>query len=80
MGIGEDGTETEMLVPFGSSKLIEAVIIRVHPGGHSGGVRHHHGEEVGYLTRGELIFSVDGKSYHCARELVLFSIPPAAWI
>jgi transcriptional regulator with XRE-family HTH domain len=64
MGVGEDGTETEMLVPFGSSKLIEAIIMRVHPGGHSGGLRHHQGEEVGYMTGGELIFSVDGKDYH----------------
>jgi transcriptional regulator with XRE-family HTH domain len=64
MGVGEDGTETEMLVPFGASKLVQALIVRVHPGGHSGGLRHHQGEEVGYMTGGELIFSIAGKNYH----------------
>ena len=63
MGVGEDGTETEMLVPFGGSKLIEAVIFHIHPGGHSSGMRQHQGEEVGYVISGQLKFFVDGKTY-----------------
>ena len=59
-----DGTEAEVMIPFGASTMLEAFVIRVHPGGSSGGERHHDGEEVGFVRCGELLLTVDGESHH----------------
>ena len=59
-----DGTEAEVMIPFGASNMLEAFLVRVHPGGSSGGVRHHDGEEVGFVRCGELTLVVNGESHH----------------
>jgi transcriptional regulator with XRE-family HTH domain len=61
-----DGTEAEVMVPLGGSALMGAFLIRVKPGGSSDGLRHHEGEEVGFMHTGELLLTVDGKTYHLA--------------
>jgi transcriptional regulator with XRE-family HTH domain len=58
-----DGTDAEVLVPFGSSNLLEAFLIRVQPGGSSAGDRRHQGEEVGYVVKGEIELIVDGQLF-----------------
>ena len=59
-----DGTEAEVMIPFGASNMLEAFLVRVQPGGSSGGVRHHDGEEVGFVRCGELTLVVNGESHH----------------
>ncbi len=61
-----DGTEAEVMVPLGGSALMGAFLIRVKPGGSSDGLRHHEGEEVGFMRTGELLLTVDGQTYHLA--------------
>jgi len=62
-GTPSDGTEAEVLVPFGSSSLLQGFLIRVLPGGGSDGARQHDGEEVGFVRRGELLLTVAGTEY-----------------
>jgi transcriptional regulator with XRE-family HTH domain len=59
-----DGTEAEVMIPFGASTMLEAFLVRVQPGGSSGGERHHDGEEVGFVRCGELVLTVNGVSHH----------------
>lgn len=60
---GSDGTQAEVLIPFGASRMLEAFIIRIEPGGSSSGSRAHDGEEVGYVMRGRLQLTVAGRTY-----------------
>ncbi|MFM9859256.1 cupin domain-containing protein [Pseudoxanthobacter sp. M-2] len=59
-----DGTEAEVMIPFGASTMLEAFLVRVQPGGSSGGERHHDGEEVGFVRCGELVLTVNGEIHH----------------
>lgn len=59
-----DGMEAEVIVPLGGSALMGAFLVRVKPGGSSDGLRHHEGEEVGFVRTGELLLTVDGETYH----------------
>lgn len=63
--VGEqaDGTDAEVLIPFGASNLLEAFVVRIQPGGSSAGDRRHEGEEVGYVVKGELSLTVDGNDF-----------------
>lgn len=63
-GVQSDGTDAEVMIPFGASTLLQAFIIRVRPGGGSDGMRQHEGEEVGFIRQGELLLTVAGISYH----------------
>ncbi len=62
-----DGTEAELMVPLGNSALMGAFLVRVQPGGSSDGLRHHEGEEVGFVLTGELLLTVDGETYHLGK-------------
>jgi len=64
MTAGADGMEAEVMIPMGASAMLEAFVIRLLPGGGSGGTRTHDGEEVGYVIKGELVLTVDGQAYH----------------
>jgi transcriptional regulator with XRE-family HTH domain len=63
-GLESDGTEAEVLIPLGSSMLLQAILMRVQPGGSSQGLRQHEGEEVGLVIAGELLLTVAGTTYH----------------
>ena len=63
---GGDGgsAETEVMIPFGSSSMLQAFVVRLEPGRGSGGNLQHEGEEVGYVKSGQLLLTVAGVSYH----------------
>ena len=78
-GHGSDGTEAEVMVPLGSSSLMGAFVVRVKPGGSSDGLRHHEGEEVGFVRTGEFLLMVDGATYHLTEgEFLPLLVQPAA--
>lgn len=58
-----DGIEAEIMVPFVSGRLLEGFVFIMEPGGHSGGVLQHEGEECGYVLEGQLELTVGEKSY-----------------
>jgi transcriptional regulator with XRE-family HTH domain len=63
---GGDGgsAETEVMIPFGLSSMLQAFVVRLEPGRGSGGNLQHEGEEVGYVKSGQLLLTVAGISYH----------------
>ena len=63
-GLEFDGTEAEVLIPLGASVLLQAILLRIRPGGSSNGNRQHDGEEVGLVTSGELLLTVSGNEDH----------------
>lgn len=58
-----DGIEAEIMVPFVHGRLLEGFVFIMEPGGHSGGVLQHEGEECGYVLEGQLELTVGEKSY-----------------
>lgn len=58
------GVHLECLIPDPANRLLYGSIHIVEPGGESGGLIEHKGEEVGYVLEGELELIVDGTSYH----------------
>ena len=66
MGTDAEGTETELLIPFGSKSLLQATLVRVEPGKGSlasGRIREHQGDEVGYIVRGRIKLRVGSDEY-----------------
>lgn len=57
------GAETEVMIPFGSSAMLQAFLVRLQPGAGSGGNLQHEGEEVGFIRSGQLSLIVSGTSY-----------------
>jgi transcriptional regulator with XRE-family HTH domain len=57
------GVQLERLVPYGEGHLLQGNIHIVAPGSGSEGGLEHEGEEVGYLLEGELVLTLDDKSY-----------------
>jgi transcriptional regulator with XRE-family HTH domain len=62
-GVG-GSAETEVMIPFGSSSMLQAFVVRLEPGQGSGGNLQHEGEEVGFVKTGQLLLTVAGVSYH----------------
>jgi transcriptional regulator with XRE-family HTH domain len=65
-GPDAEGTETELLIPFGAKSLLQATLVRVEPGGGSlasGRIREHQGDEVGYIVRGTIKLRVGSAHY-----------------
>lgn len=58
-----DGIEAEIMVPYENGRLLEGFVFVMEPGGHSGGLLQHAGEECGYVLEGQLELTVDGKTY-----------------
>ena len=58
-----DGIEAEIMVPYENGRLLEGFVFVMEPGGHSGGVLQHGGEECGYVLEGQLELTVDGSTY-----------------
>jgi transcriptional regulator with XRE-family HTH domain len=54
------GTEAEVIIPFGSSAMLQAFLVRLQPGAGSDGDLQHEGEEVGFVTSGQLLLTVAG--------------------
>jgi len=62
-----DGIEAEIMVPFAEGRLLEGFVFVMEPGGNSGGVLQHEGEECGYVLEGRLELCVGGKKYLLGR-------------
>jgi transcriptional regulator with XRE-family HTH domain len=62
-----DGIEAEIMVPFGEGRQLEGFVFVMEPGGNSGGVLQHEGEECGYVLEGRLELCVGGKTYSLNR-------------
>jgi transcriptional regulator with XRE-family HTH domain len=62
-----DGIEAEIMIPFGEGRLLEGFVFVMEPGGNSGGVLQHEGEECGYVLEGRLELCVGGKQYSLGR-------------
>jgi len=58
-----DGIEAEILVPYAAGRLLEGFVFIMQPGGHSGGLLQHEGEECGYVLSGQLELTVGGKRH-----------------
>lgn len=58
-----EGIEAEIMIPFEHGRLLEGFVFVLAPGGHSGGVLQHEGEECGYVLEGKLELTVDGTVY-----------------
>ena len=58
-----DGIEAEIMVPYENGRLLEGFVFVMEPGGHSGGVLQHAGEECGYVLEGQLELTVDSRTY-----------------
>ena len=58
-----DGIEAEIMVPYENGRLLEGFVFVMEPGGHSGGLLQHAGEECGYVLEGQLELTVDGETY-----------------
>lgn len=58
-----DGIEAEIMVPYAAGRLLEGFVFIMQPGGHSGGLLQHEGEECGYVLSGRLELTVGGKRY-----------------
>lgn len=59
-GRESEGTRAEILIPPAEGRSLEGFMVVIEPGGHSGGVLQHQGEEVGYVIEGELELVIDG--------------------
>jgi transcriptional regulator with XRE-family HTH domain len=57
------GVALERLIAGSRSKLLEANVHCIEPGGHTEGVYTHEGEELGYLLEGQLQLQVEGVWY-----------------
>jgi transcriptional regulator with XRE-family HTH domain len=57
-GSGNEGIMAEVLVPHAEGQLLEGFIVVIEPGGHSGGILAHKGEEVGYVIEGQLELAI----------------------
>ena len=62
-----DGIEAEIVVPYAEGRLLEGFIFVMEPGGNSGGVLQHDGEECGYVLEGRLELCVGNKKYSLGR-------------
>jgi transcriptional regulator with XRE-family HTH domain len=62
-GEAPGGAEAEVMIPFGSSAMLQAFLIRLAPGAGSGGNLQHDGEEVGFVRNGQLSLTVSGTTY-----------------
>jgi transcriptional regulator with XRE-family HTH domain len=62
-----DGIEAEIIVPYASGRMLEGFVFVMEPGGHSGGVLRHEGEECGYVIEGELELTVGKDKYRLMR-------------
>jgi transcriptional regulator with XRE-family HTH domain len=62
-----DGIEAEIIVPYAAGRMLEGFVFIMEPGGHSGGVLRHEGEECGYVLVGELELVVGGKTHHLVK-------------
>jgi transcriptional regulator with XRE-family HTH domain len=58
-----EGIEAEIMVPHEQGRLLEGFVFVMEPGGDSGGVLQHEGEECGYVLEGKLELTVDGTVY-----------------
>jgi transcriptional regulator with XRE-family HTH domain len=58
-----DGIEAEIMVPYAEGRLLEGFVFVMEPGGNSGGVLQHEGEECGYVLEGRLELCVGGKKH-----------------
>jgi transcriptional regulator with XRE-family HTH domain len=58
-----DGIEAEIMVPYAHGRMLEGFVFVMEPGGHSGGVLQHEGEECGYVLEGRLELSVGDRKY-----------------
>jgi len=58
-----DGIEAEIMVPYAAGRLLEGFVFIMQPGGHSGGLLQHEGEECGFVLSGRLELTVGGKLY-----------------
>ena len=58
-----DGIEAEIMVPYAAGRMLEGFVFVMDPGGHSGGLLQHEGEECGYVLAGRLELTVGGKHY-----------------
>lgn len=59
-----EGIEAEIMIPYEEGRLLEGFVFVMEPGGHSGGVLQHEGEECGYVLEGELELTVGAKKYN----------------
>ncbi|MDH3688267.1 MAG: cupin domain-containing protein [Gammaproteobacteria bacterium] len=57
-----DGIQAEIMVPYVAGRMLEGFVFIMQPGGHSGGVLRHEGEECGYVLEGELELVVGGET------------------
>lgn len=58
-----EGIEAEIMIPYVEGRLLEGFVFVMEPGGHSGGILQHDGEECGYVLEGQLELTVGGKKY-----------------
>lgn len=63
-GNAASSTEAEVMIPFGSSSMLQAFLIRLQPGAGSDGNLQHDGEEVGFVKSGQFLLTVAGTPYH----------------
>lgn len=59
---GGGGAQLESLIPGAASRLLQATLHAIQPGGGSDGVIEHVGEEVGYVLEGRLELTVAGRT------------------
>ena len=62
-----DGIEAEIMVPYAEGRLLEGFVFVMEPGGNSGGVLQHDGEECGYVLEGQLELVVGSKQHLLGR-------------
>lgn len=62
-----DGIEAEIMVPYAEGRMLEGFVFVMEPGGNSGGVLQHEGEECGYVLEGRLELCVGSKKYLLGR-------------
>ena len=58
-----EGTTAEVLIPYAEGRLLEGFIVIIAPGGHTGGMLQHKGEEVGYVIEGQLELTIASETY-----------------
>lgn len=61
-----EGIEAEIIIPYSGGRLLEGFVFVMEPGGHSGGILQHDGEECGYVLEGEIELTVGRKKHHLA--------------
>jgi transcriptional regulator with XRE-family HTH domain len=58
-----EGTRAEVLAPGADGHLLQGFIVIIEPGGHSGGIIQHKGEELGYVLEGCLALTIAGERH-----------------